>query len=570
MDYQKSCEISNLNQKIQALAEGEILTLEPREYHLYEENTQPIYYPLSNTDMTKAKNIGLLLKGKSNITLDGNGATLVCHGRMQPITLDSCQGATIRNLAIDWEIPLSAEGVSLGFGNGYTDFSIDATLYPHSVKEDCLYFQGENWEEPLWKWGHTSFDPMTGRVLENSGDCFCPTKAEALPDGTIRLYADWNVPKGAVTVLRHNPRRHAGIFVQDCCDTTFDNITIHGTGGLGILCQFSENLTFHKVSFKANESRGRKYVCGHDDGIHLSNDRGNILVEDCFFHGLMDDCINLHGVAVQIEEIIDEHTAICRFMHNQATGFDHWATPGQRISILDHNTMASIAELKTESFQLKDLERFEITFQGVIPKQVQPGDALENLSNTASMICRRNYFGPGRARGVLVTSPQSILIENNWFETTGSAILFAGDANQWFESGACHDVQVRGNTFTSSCLGSMYQFCEGIISLCPEIPNPTLEHPFHTNIRIENNLFHPHNASVLYAFSVEGLTFSNNIIARSNPATSWHPNPHMITLSYCKDVEIEKNNLIGEVLGKDVYLSNSDEGSIQTDLVTTK
>lgn len=34
-----------------------------------------------------------------------------------------------------------------------------------------------------------------------------------------------------------------------------------------------------------------------------------------------------------------------------------------------------------------------------------------------------------RARGILVSTPGKVLIERNYFESSGSAILIAGDAN---------------------------------------------------------------------------------------------------------------------------------------------
>ena len=42
---------------------------------------------------------------------------------------------------------------------------------------------------------------------------------------------------------------------------------------------------------------------------------------------------------------------------------------------------------------------------------------------------------------------QAEIIENNVFESSGSSILIAGDANGWYESGAVTDVLIRHNTF---------------------------------------------------------------------------------------------------------------------------
>lgn len=555
-----------LNEIILNAQEGSTIQIEKGEYHLYEEKATKINYPLSNTDVTENKNISILLLQRKNLILDFNDSLLICHGRLQPLTLDGCENITVKNLRIDWEIPLSAEGTSLGGDETYTDFWIDPTLYPYEVKNERLIFKGESWEEPLWPWGHTSFDPITGHVPVNSGDNFQPHRVEQLENNVVRIYGQGSVPKDYITVLRHNPRVHAGIFTVNSCDITYSNIYIHNTGGLGMLSQFNKNLTFKGIHFEANKERGRRVVCGHDDGLHLVNNRGHVLVEDCSFYGLMDDAINIHGISVQVSEILDEHTLRCSFMHNQAKGFPEWAVEGQEISFIEHMSMASMGIGIVDSFILETPDQFMIQFKQTIPEALVVGDALENISNTASFVCRNNYFGSGRARGILISVPQPVLIEHNVFETAGCAILLAGDANQWFESGACHDVHIKNNVFSSACLCAMYQFCEAIISICPEIPKPKVDRPFHENIRIENNVFHPFDYPVLYAFSVRDLSFKNNTIIRSTTYKPWHKRKHMITLNSCEHVTVVSNRLIGDVLGQDILLQTTSKQSVETDL----
>lgn len=75
---------------------------------------------------------------------------------------------------------------------------------------------------------------------------------------------------------------------------------------------------------------------------------------------------------------------------------------------------------------------------------------------------------------------------------------------------AVQDVVIRDNTFNDPCLTSMYQFCEAIISIYPEIPKLNNKTPFHWNIIIENNVFYPFDYPVLYAKSVENIDFINN------------------------------------------------------------
>ncbi len=161
---------------------------------------------------------------------------------------------------------------------------------------------------------------------------------------------------------------------------------------------------------------------------------------------------------------------------------------------------------------------------------------------------------------MLLSTPGRVLVESNRFESSGSAILIASDANYWYESGAVTDVTIRGNVFEA--LTSMYQFCEGIISIYPEIPKLNPAFPFHRNIRIEENEFHPFDFPVLYAKSTAGLTFSNNRLIRSRAFTAFHSRKATLTLEACREVRIEGNAFEGDVLGKNIALQQTPESEL--------
>ncbi len=542
--------------------ENACFILDPGTYHFSSEEALRGDYYISNTDVENPRHLSILLKDMKNITIDGNGSLFLHKGQTIPFTVDHCDTVTLKNITIDWSIPLSAEGLIVDACKEWTDMKIDSDLFPHFIKENWLYFKGENWESPYGSF--CQFDHTTKKVAYGTADLFQSSKQEQLEDGTIRFYGPFDpVPTpGNYGVLRHNRRLHPGIFLNQSSNLHLEHITIHNTGGLGILAQFCENLAFDHIRFEANRAAGRKVVSGHDDGLHLSNNRGEITVEHCSFYGLMDDPINVHGTTVKITEIVDTHTLKGIFVHYQAVGFDCWAEKGQTISFIDHLSMASRGTGTVNHFELLSPKEFIITFDTPVPSTFQVGDALENLTNSPSLICRNNYFGSCRARGVLVSTPKKVLIENNVFESAGSAILIAGDANFWYESGACSDVLIRGNHFADCCMTSMYQFCEGIISICPEIPKPELHKPFHRNIKITENTFQSFDYSVLYALSVQGLEFSHNRIIRSYVYEPMDRKHHMINLEYCSNVTLHDNHLIGDVLGQDVHTVGMEDHSI--------
>ncbi|MCA0399083.1 MAG: alpha-1,3-galactosidase B, partial [Bacteroidetes bacterium] len=246
----------------------------------------------------------------------------------------------------------------------------------------------------------------------------------------------------------------------------------------------------------------------------------------------------------------------------QSIGFS-WADAGDTLGIIENESMRTVGKAVVTSFQPQDPREFDIDIAAPLPAGIGEGDALENLHWTPHVWIKRSFFGSNRARGILVSTPGSVLIENNVFTSSGSAILIAGDANGWYESGAVNDVLIRNNLFQDPCLTSLYQFCEGIISIYPEIPHPDSRYPFHRNIRIEYNAFNPFDYPVLYAKSVQGLTFSHNTIARSTRYQPFHHRRAMLSFDWCRQVEIKDNKLEGEVLGKNILLKETPRKEIK-------
>ncbi|MEG2087054.1 MAG: right-handed parallel beta-helix repeat-containing protein [Angelakisella sp.] len=544
---------ADLSTLFAANKEDTVITLSPGRYDFFAENGIQRSWSLSNTDLVPFVRIGLLLETMRGVVLEGGGAQLVYHGSMIPIALSGCHEVTVKNLTIDWDIPLSAEGQVLESAATWFDIAIDPVEYPHLVRGDTLIFTGESWQEPLRS--AIEFDTHTNKVRYGTGDVFSRMTAQQRDTGVVRLFGDFAVPPqpGNWMVLRHTPRVHSGIFAQDSSNLSFQEIAIHGTAGLGVLCQFCENLHFKVVRLVPNPARGRRFLSGHDDGLHLSNNRGAIVVEQCSFFGLMDDSINVHGTAAQIVELCDEHTLRGRFVHPQSVAFPNWAVPEQEISFLDHLTLQELGQGKVNAFTLDSTTDFTLAFDCPIPKDVRVGDALENSSNTPSLTIRNCHFGSCRARGILITTPRPVLVENNLFESSGAAILLAGDANQWFETGACRNVVIRGNVFADCCMTSDYQFCQAILTLEPEIPQPERNRAFHRNICICDNVFHLSAVPLLYAKSTQCLVFSNNRIYRSDLY------PHragvrdaLFVLEHCQSVTIGGNLLIDEPFTRQV------------------
>jgi hypothetical protein len=520
---------------------------------------QRIYYESNTTDINP-KRLGILVEGFENLVIDGNGADFIFHDRMQPVTVDHSKGVEIRNFTIDWDVPLTAQAEVMEVNDQSMLLKIDRFESPYVIEEDKIVFVDVGWKSPLRSIMEIERDSRL--IAPQTGDPGCCGRGwdwahwEEESPGLVRVHKPFGEQRpevGNYLILRHSQRDHAGIFIYHSRDTRVENVEVYHTAGLGILSQYSENITMQGVKMIPNPKKNR-YLSGHDDGLHFSNCRGQISVSQCEFAALMDDPINIHGTSVRIEEKLDPYRLRCRFVHHQSVGLQ-WARPGEQVGFIESSSLRTMDQGVVEEFRVLSTEEFEISFMDSIPEVLEVGDALENLSWTPDAHISQNRFMSCRARGLLVSTPGKVVIENNHFESSGSAILIAGDANNWYETGAVKDVTIRNNVFAAPCLTSLYQFSEAVISIYPEIPDlEASEEKYHRNIRILDNEFHLYDYPVLYARSVDGLEFKGNSLIRSHRFPSFHPRKYGFSLLSCRNVEISGNSIAEEILGKTILM----------------
>ena len=523
-------------------------------YDFYEDGSFQREYYISNHDQTNPKSVGFALEDLQNITIDGQGSDFIFHGRMVPFALLNNANITLKNVNIDFEVPALRQ-LKVVEVNKDAD-EVIAEIYPqgnYRVENKALVIEGEGYDyRPIVS---MAFRPDKRLAYMRSDVSFAPSTVEEVSPNVLSVKGWGQLHETSIGerfVLRSYYRPTPGIFVSECINTTFENVTVHYAEGMGLLAQMSENITLDGFNVCLRDDDDERFFTTQADATHFSACKGVIVSKNGLYEGMADDAINVHGTYLRITKRIDDNTLLARYMHPQAWGFK-WGEEGDEVQFVESEKMELVSNHTNTIKSIKAFDKptefgakeFEIAFTDPLPAEISEEGkyGVENLTWTPEVIFSDNTIRNNRARGTLFSTPRSVVCENNLFDHThGTAILLCGDCNGWFETGPCKDVLIKNNRFINA-LTSNYQFTNAVISIYPEIPNlEDQEKFFHSGIVIEDNVFEMFDRPILYAKSTDGLIFRNNTVTYNNEFEPFHWNNHLFFFEKVDNVTIESNN----------------------------
>ncbi|WP_435169165.1 alpha-1,3-galactosidase-related protein [Paenibacillus glycanilyticus] len=534
--------------------QGPVLLDIPRgRYDFHPDEAVRAPYYISNTasesenpDVTKT--IGILLKGLKDLTLEGNGALLVFHGKMTMLAIDGCEGIRIRNLHADYEWPTVTEMTITAVGSDYFDAEVHSDSR-YAIEGGRLVWIGEGWR--FTKGPMQEYDPIRDTTWRIYNIVERASKVEELAPNRLRVFVEdgseiSGLTAGRVLQMRDGIRDQVGAFIHRSRDVSWSGVGMHFMHGLGIVGQFSENLSFKQMDFSPRAETGRT-VTAFADFIHLSGCRGKVEIADSRFVGGHDDPINAHGTHLRIVGTPAPDQLVLRFMHHQTYGFDAFI-PGDEIEFVRHASLLAYGSGTVKTMERLSPREVLLTLEAPVPSDIRPDDVVENVTWTPEVRITGNYFARIPTRGVLITTRRKVVIEDNLFERmTMSGISVADDAESWYESGKVGDLTIRNNQFIE-CGGPDHP----VIVIAPENTELDVARPVHAGIRIEGNRIETRDAAALGAKSTGLIDFISNEIVMTADADK--PVRSLIMLTACSGVRIAGNILTGEGLERDVRL----------------
>lgn len=462
----------------------------------------------------------MFLEGRKNITVDGNGASVVIHGKMTAFLFSRCENITVKNLIVDYAVPTMAEFEILENDGGVLTIRINPDIL-FRIEGNTLVWHGETGADGRPYWEDPSngpyrltrlYDPATELLSPYLGPkTFTFASVERLDERTLRCTLedkDLPLPKGRIAQSRNIVRDQVGGMFERCRNLSFENLRVRFMHGLGMVCQFCDTVTYKNCDFTPGEGRT---IASTADFFHFSGCRGLLEISGCRARGAQDDFVNVHGTHLRIMECDRaEKTMLMRFCHDESWGFQAFEA-GDRLEFIRRDTLIPYGETTVTGYEKISPTDILIHVTDV-PDGIAPGrDVVENASWTSDVHIADCTFGPSAGRGVLCTTRGKVVIENNLFDRNiGAALVVEDDCNFWFESGYTRDITFRNNTVVYCNYG---KHCEAAaVQFTPKVMDRDSRAFVHGKLTVERNRF-------------------------LNPANG----RHVIWLEYLKEAELRDN-----------------------------
>lgn len=461
------------------------------------------------------------LSRTENLTIDGNDSVFVINGKMTNFAMENCQNIILKNiefrhaqpdiheLKVAEKSPFCLKFVpdkvtNVEFKGGKPYFCAKDYSYPADLGAATA-----NWIIRLQK-GNSDYCQRVKHPLSGA------LKYKKTDDGFLAYYINtsrFNV--GDRFYIYDVRRQFVGIFINESKNITLENVRQGFNYSLALVLQCSENITVSNCAF-APDSASPLLIASCADFIQSSMCRGKIAVSHCKFVGAGDDCMNVHGIHFKVVKV-EKNEITVKFMHGQTHGFDPFKA-GDEIGFIDVKTL--LEKGRTEIISSNLINEYEILLKLKSCDHVSIGDAIENISACPQVLFENNEISRIVTRGLLLTTRgKAQIINNNFISTAMSGILMSDDAANWYESGMCEDVLIKGN-----CFG----FCGDVpILIKPE--NKVYGGGIHKNIRIENNSLNFDAKCFVKAFSGDNIKLCGNNIGKAK----------LIEHKNCRNITVE-------------------------------
>lgn len=375
-------------------------------------------------------NQGVVFEQVENLTLDGGGSTLVMHGLLAPFTFQNCRNVTLRNFSIDWHRP---------------PFSVGTVL---SAQGDQLTIKMDNGfpvrgGEPVW--ALMDYDRLARRFgLIWKYRNMPPLELVAPQTVRLRAQLQQQPEPGRAVILRHVGNYRPCLHFWECENVAVENVQLYANPGMGITAHYCRDLRFRRLEVRP---AGGRLMSTNTDATHFITCSGVIDFEGCYFEGMGDDAVNVHGFYNRILEVAGPDTVVGTIDNENGTQDLRYDAPrpGDTAEFCDPQTLLPVWSAQVREAQV-DEAGWKVTLKlaDTLPEFIRPNVLFTKSSDTAALHVANCHVNRIRARAFLSQTRRAVIEGCRIEHCTGTAI-HVNAALGWCESLPCEQVVIRGN-----------------------------------------------------------------------------------------------------------------------------
>lgn len=383
------------------------------------------YYPYAK---------GLDFEGAKGVTVEADGAVLMCEGWMEPVSLTGCADVTLRGLTIDYVRRALSEGFVVEIGDDY----FDVQFRPDRVITDVI---------PITR--VTLADPMIGGMYRSP---FYYPKRTLLGNNRVRLTVGQRLPEyliGQPVAALHSMHFRPAILILNSTNTTLDGVTVHSQPGMGVVGFDSRDIFLKRLCVVPADGY---HFSTNTDATHFACCEGQLVFDGCTFVSQGDDATNVHGYYHNIESASDGwlHLTLGVGTHAQVADVPRVGDQMEvvRISTLQVDGLAEVTDVRHDD-KASDVY---VRLKGNLPEKLEDY-YLFNATKLPSLEFRHCLVEGNLARGVLVKT-RNVVIEDNVFKGCSGTAIHVGAESGWREGTFAKNITIRRNTMINCGLGA--------------------------------------------------------------------------------------------------------------------
>lgn len=465
-----------------------------------------------------------VLQDRSNLVVNGNGATLVCADGNLAFHFNGGTNITVRGLTLDTAAPCMTQGEVVSVdGRGFMDVAL---MQGYPVPPDEAFLKANNHRA----WGGGGRHMI---VFENGGRARNTTMANdhlyiesirKISDGVYRFHvkerylsAFAGVEVGNWITYGHNRASlpapvvaakdtSASIYAQIAADRvqnlTLEDITIYGSlnGGIRVSDMPGDVMLRNIGIVRKPGTRNLLSTCS--DALHLMNIRGHLIVEGCTVEAPGDDCLNIGTLMERVVERCASNPKQVTLRTTDNRYYYYTIQTGDRLQFINMQTdqILGTSAVTDVSFQRRNREHrvaLDREIAGLDSEHVRVMN-LEQMSR--STLLRDNTLKPFMRNAALVRA-QNMTLSGNRFDCSAGGVHGVSTRHSMGENARLRNLRILDNTF-----------------ICPANLSMLISSPFRIvdgsndaqGVRIAGNTFRTRRAPAVRIDGVNGLAWHGN------------------------------------------------------------